>query len=164
MTKTTQWQTRDGRQVICSISVDCSVYTHESRLDGELVSTTRRPSTTTEIVITIDGKVMGRGDSLSTWLPKGSPSGYNRTLGKMAIPTDQTVIIEQSIIDLTASAQLSATDEYRQLESQRLATIESNKQIAMRNELEMSELYAERRANGYCYKCSSYCHGDCSSN
>ena len=164
MTQTTQWQTRDGRTVTATMSVACSVYTDESRLDGDLVSTKRVPYTDKQIVITIGDTIMGQGEELGTWIPKNAPVGYSRMLGKMFIPDAQVAIIEQAMVDLTIATQAEACEEYQQLESQRLATIERNQQRAEINAREEEQEYRSRRANGYCPKCGSYCYGDCQSN
>lgn len=164
MTQTTQWQTRDGRPVVATMTVLCSVIDHDNYLDGCLMSTNRKPVIRQDITVTVAGKVLGRGERLSTWMPRGCPSGYNRTLGDVAIPTTQTAIIEQAMIDLLSEAGAAAGDEYQQLMQQQREIDDRNRAQAKKNMAEMNKLFKSRKSNGYCPKCGSYCYGDCEAN
>ena len=135
------WNTKSGKLVIVTgrLSTERTV-----NLDGHI-------DTIPECEIYINVNVQGHGDQ-GGWVREIKPVTvdgiiYTHKVGDMALTPDKAELINSVRLALESLPEWQ--DKQAQIDA---------------NEKAEAEIWAERKANGYCFKCHSYCDGDCEAN
>lgn len=135
-TETVSWNTKDGREVIYTAEI---ILSEEINADGYKVTVN-----CCKIVesITIGGATEGGWWRNPT--PPSKRAGAVKQYGSLAVLAESWSRIEAALGAIKSHPEWVANEARR-----------------AKNQEEIQEMESTRRRNGYCYKCDSYCYGDC---
>jgi len=137
ITETYEWTLKSGKKVVATASLKLKE-THYADGDNIEVDCCKE---------SFDVEVEGMG-SMGSWIKRvgGTTGGveYAATIGRLAVPAEHLAGIDAIITKIKNHPKKV---ERREREA--------------KNHKELAQLDARRRANGYCTKCHTYCHGDC---
>lgn len=139
ITKSTQFKTETGRIVVVTAELRLTKTHYADGWDVDVDCCEMGV-----IVATIDGFPDQMG-----YLGFATPKTVNgiecvARIGQLALSAKNNDKVQKLIADLKTHPEWMRREENRK-----------------KNEKEAEELYAKRLKNGYCYKCGSYCYGDC---
>jgi len=140
----TTWTLADGREI--SYTADL-VLSREINADGDIVTVPCCEIKTTLITPAGLGYVGSDINTLRTQMVKAGKTIVAVIGGKVAIVAETLAAIKAMI------AEVEAAPEYQA----KLAQVAANK-------AGIDKLNADRKRNGYCPRCDSYCYGDCQAN
>ena len=136
--KAIEWKTQTGEKVKVTIELKLE---KEINLDGDICKVS---CCDLEIFAEVEGMgTVGFGKPIKR---QGLPEDHVACIGKLAITEKQCQKIEEAITDI----------------KQHPAWIEKQARIKA-NEKAEEEHYKHLKDTGYCFKCHSYCYGDCES-
>ena len=140
-TITKSWTGRTGKIITVTGNL---VTEKEIWLDGDKDTI---PCCEMSMDVTVDGK--SQGDWVRKLTPaelKQAPAGYTHRVGQLGLTAENVTVIESV-----------------RAEIERHPAWIAKKELEARNEAVSAQINKTRRENGYCYKCHSYCDGDCQS-
>lgn len=134
--ETIKWKSQAGKEI--KITVDL-ILEKELNADGDKITVP-----CCDIVIIAEVEEMGTIGVGEPWRRKGLSEGYVATIGKLGLGEDHCKQIEQAIAEVKNHPMWIAKQA-------RIAE----------NEKAEEERYKHLKGSGFCFKCLSYCHGDC---
>ena len=136
--KTIEWKTESGKEVKVNVELKLK---EEINLDGDKCTVP-----CCELEVRTEIKELDFVSFEEPWKRAGLPDGYVAAIGRLIIEEKEYNKINNAIEEAKQHPAWIA----KQMK------IEANKKAA-------KEDYETKKRNGYCFKCHSYCYGDCES-
>ena len=171
ITKTVNWQTKDGKEVVATIAKTREVRDDIGYADGWNVSLGKKTVDSLEITLHVAGRFITRDYAAPRIVTKAAyvanydkikaAGGYAR-LGNVYINEENYSKVMGAIAEAEAEA---TADTEANAEFEAVKAAENAKEARKEAKLQAeAEEYARLVKSGLCPKCQSWCYGDCSAN
>lgn len=150
---------------IITVSIRRNVITQQNTLDGWVTSEERKA--VDYFVVNVRNKAAKINSSIESLdrlveLPSGhdmTKKGAYAAFGKGYLTQATYEAVAKAIAK--AEAQCMPSAEWHELKAEEAKKEEQRKAQAEQNKKDAQEDRNNKKANGYCFKCGSYCYGDC---